>query len=327
MLNISPHSISFRLDRRLFPALRRAEGRRSGKVFIRLSAILSGLIIITLCLPWTQNIRARGQVSTLRPDQRPQTINSVIAGRIEKWYVQEGDYVKQGDTILFISEVKDEYFDPQLLTRTGEQLQSKEMSVRSYQEKVKALEYQVDALEEAGKLHLQQMQNKLLQSRLKVTSDSIDYEAKRINFHIATEQFNRMEQLQRDGLKSLTDLENRRLSLQKAQAEMISAENQLLGSKNEVLNAEVQLTLIRAQYREKMTKAESEKYAALSTMYDSEAMVTRLRNQYMNYSVRRGMHYITAPRKDMLPKRSGRAWERPSGKGKRSSVSCLPAMI
>ena len=89
-----------------------------------------------MLLPWTQNIRSRGQVTTLKPDQRPQTIHSIIAGRIEKWYVQEGDMVKKGDTILFVSEIKDEYFDPNLLSRTQEQLESKEMSVKSYMEKV-----------------------------------------------------------------------------------------------------------------------------------------------------------------------------------------------
>jgi hypothetical protein len=40
----------------------------------------------------------KGAVTTLKPNQRPQSIQSVISGRIEKWYVKEGDFVK--DTIL-----------------------------------------------------------------------------------------------------------------------------------------------------------------------------------------------------------------------------------
>ena len=38
--------------------------------------LIFGLII--LFLPWTQNIRSNGQVLTLRPEQRPQTINALI---------------------------------------------------------------------------------------------------------------------------------------------------------------------------------------------------------------------------------------------------------
>lgn len=83
--------------------------------------------------------------------------------------------------------------------------------------------------------------------------------------------------------------------MQKAQADMISAENKLLTSQNEVINASVELTSIQAQYRDDIAKAESEKYTAMSSMYDAEAVVTKLQNQYMNYSVRTGLYYITAP--------------------------------
>jgi multidrug resistance efflux pump len=253
-------------------------------------------------IPWTQNILSRGNVTTLRPDQRPQTIHSIIEGRIEKWFVQEGDYVNKGDTILFISEIKDEYFDPNLLSRTEEQLESKEMSVNSYMEKVKALDNQIDAMAQTGRLKLQQAQNKQKQAELKVISDSIDYKAAIINYEIAVEQLNRMQQLYNEGLKSLTDLEKRKMTMQKAQAEMISYENKLLTSQNEVINAQVELTSIQAQYRDDIAKAESEKFTALSNMYDAEAVVTKLQNQYMNYSMRIGMYYITAPQDGYITK-------------------------
>ena len=75
--------------------------------------ILIALVVI-MFLPWTQNIKAKGTVTTLRPEQRPQQINNVIAGRVVKWFVKEGDNVKEGDTILQMGEVKVDYFDPQL---------------------------------------------------------------------------------------------------------------------------------------------------------------------------------------------------------------------
>jgi multidrug resistance efflux pump len=261
-----------------------------------------GLLILAMFIPWTQNIRSRGNVTALRPDQRPQTIHSIIAGRIEKWYVQEGDFVNKGDTILYISEIKDEYFDPNLLTRTEEQLKSKEMSVYSYMEKVKAIDSQIDALVQTSGLKLQQAKNKFKQSKLKVTSDSIDFEAARINYDIVIEQYKRFKQLYDEGLKSLTDLEKRKMTMQKAQAEMISAENKLLTSQNEVINARVELTSIQAQYRDDIAKAESEKFTAMSNMYDAEAVVTKLQNQYMNYSLRTGMYYITSPQDGYITK-------------------------
>ena len=80
------------------------------------------LILIIMLLPWTQNIRARGTITTLRQEQRPQQVNTIIAGAAIKWYVKEGDFVKTGDTILQLGEVKVDCFDPQLVKRTEEQI-------------------------------------------------------------------------------------------------------------------------------------------------------------------------------------------------------------
>ncbi len=295
MLNISSNSLDPNLKKGKFRSLDKVEAKESSRRLIRVISGFGLVGFLILFLPWTQNIRSRGDVTTLKPNQRQQSIHSVIPGRIEKWFVQEGDNVKKGDTILFLSEVKDDYFDPQLLSRTEEQLKAKEMSVNSYMEKVKSLDNQIDALSQTGRLKYQQAQNKLKQAQLKIISDSMDYQASLINYQVADEQFKRMQQLYDDGLKSLTDLEKRKLTLQKAQAEKISYENKLLTTRNELINAQVELTSIRAQYRDDVSKAESEKFTALSNMYDAEATVTKLQNQYMNYSVRTGLYYVVAP--------------------------------
>ena len=51
-------------------------------------------------LPWTQNIRAKGQVTTLKQEQRPQQINTIIAGRVEKWWVKEGEYANEPKALI-----------------------------------------------------------------------------------------------------------------------------------------------------------------------------------------------------------------------------------
>ena len=307
MLNISKNSIEGKVDRSSFRSFSMVREYRAGKIFSRLLMMLFLLIIITMFLPWTQNIRSRGHVTTLQPDQRPQTIHSVIAGRIENWFVREGDLVKKGDTIVFISEIKDAYFDPQLLARTEEQIKAKELTVNSYMEKVKALDSQIDALLKTKELKIAQAKNYVQQTRLKIQSDSIEFQAAITLEDIALKQMKRAEQLYKEGLKSLTDLEARKLKLQQAQAKKISAESNLLSSKNELINVQVELSSIGNQYRDKLSKAESEKYAALSDMYNAEAIVTKMQNQYMNYSVRSGFYYIRAPQDGYITKaiRSG----------------------
>jgi len=75
-------------------------------------------------LPWTQNISSIGSVTTLYQDQRPQELNSIIPGRIVKWWVKEGDFVNKGDTILELADVKDDYLDTNLIKRTEAQLEA-----------------------------------------------------------------------------------------------------------------------------------------------------------------------------------------------------------
>lgn len=265
------------------------------------------LILLAMFLPWTQTIDCVGTITTLRPEQRPQTIHSTIAGRIERWYVKEGDHVRQGDTILYLSEIKDDYFDPALLNRTAAQIQAKASAVTSYQSKSDALERQVVALREAAAIKLQQTENKIQQAQLKITSDSISYEAAKTNSDIAARQYERMLSLYKNGLKSLTDMEDRQLKLQEAQAKEISSENKLLTSRNELLNAYAELGSVKNEYADKIAKAQSEQYEALSGGYDATANMMKLENQYSNYQQRRNLYYVTAPQTGFLARvlRSG----------------------
>lgn len=307
MLNISHNTLNKKVDLSSYNAIQKVFHKRHDKYFNRFLKIFAISVFIILFLPWTQNISGDGYLTTLKPDQRPQTIQSVIPGRIEKWYVQEGDFVQKGDTILFISEVKNEYFDPNLVARTGQQIKAKSMAVNSYQEKIKALENQAGALTKERGLKLQQARNKLLQSKLKVQSDSIDLEAAETNISIAERQYNRTVQLQEEGLKAVTDVEEKRLKLQETQAKLVSQENKLLASKNGVINAQVEINRVRAEYTDKISKSQSDRFTAQSNQFDAEAQVTKLENQYTNYEIRNNMHYIKAPQNGFINKtlRSG----------------------
>lgn len=294
MLNISKKNpITENIEQ--YSTVKNLTNRPHYKILNRIILYVSIFGVVILFLPWTQNISGSGAVTTLKPNQRPQTIQSAIAGRIEKWYVQEGDFVKKGDTILFISEIKEDYFDPNLVQNTKSQVDAKKMSGESYGGKVTSLSAQINAIENERILKLQQAQNKIRQAVLKVQSDSMDLEAVKTQIKIANTQFNRSVTLNKEGLKPLTDVEEKRLKLQEVEAKIITQENKLLGSKNELINSKVEINRISAEYAEKSSKAQSDQFTALSSQYDTEAQVNKLQNQYVNYQIRNGMYYIKAP--------------------------------
>ncbi|TDE06313.1 HlyD family secretion protein [Flavobacterium hiemivividum] len=294
MLNISDNNKPKLQSLDKYKTIQNLNNKAQYKVLNRIIALIALIGIGALFLPWTQNISGSGAVTTLKPNQRPQSIQSVISGRIEKWYVQEGDFVNKGDTILFISEIKEDYMDPNLVENTKNQVNAKKQSLQSYGSKVTTLSNQISSIEIEKKLKLEQANNKIKQSLLKIKSDSIDLVAAKTHLKIANTQYNRSLQLNLEGLKPMTDVEEKRLKLQEVDAKIITQENKLLTSKNEYINSKVETNRINAEYAEKVAKAQSDQYTALSNQYDTQAQVSKLENQYANYSIRNGMYYIKA---------------------------------
>ncbi|PQJ23442.1 HlyD family secretion protein [Tenacibaculum sp. SG-28] len=302
MLNISNNKLNAKVNLKEFKAFKKVDKQRHFKIFNRFLAAFAFAMFIILFLPWTQNVSGKGYVTTLTPDQRPQTIQSPIPGRIEKWYAKEGDFVQKGDTILHISEIKNEYQDPDLLYRTEQQKEAKSKSVLSYQEKIKALKTQVSALQKERELKIAQAKNKLEQSRLKVKSDSIELEAAKTNSTIAKKQYERTITLQKEGLKATRDVEEKRLKLQETQAKLIAKENDLLVSKNAVINAQIEIRSIEATYQDKISKSNSDRFTAESNRFEAEVEVSKLANKSSNYAIRNAMYYITAPQDGFINK-------------------------
>ncbi|HSF46665.1 MAG TPA: HlyD family efflux transporter periplasmic adaptor subunit [Chitinophagaceae bacterium] len=252
-------------------------------------------LLVILFLPWTQNIRARGSVTTLRQDQRPQQFPTIIPGRVVKWHVREGDYVKKGDTLVQIGEIKDDYLDPQLLQRTQEQLEAKKSANQSYQGKVKATGSQIAALLDARDLKMSELDNKVNQQLMKIRSDSADLVAATNDLNIKQEQFKRQKVMYDSGLVSLTQLEQRNQALQEASAKRMSAEIKLSNARQELLRLKIERNGEMQQYAEKISKAEGDRFQSISQIQTGQGEIAKLENQYMNYNIRSGLYTLISP--------------------------------
>lgn len=272
------------------------------KQFNRLSLGFLGVVAIIMFIPWTQNITGMGSVTTLKPNHRPQTVQSPIPGRIEEWFVQEGDYVTQGDTILRISEIKSEFFDEKLLDRTRNQIESKSATLVAYENKIKALENQVRALTTEQGLSIRQAKNRLKQCQFLIQSDSIDYAAAKINQVIAQTQFDRVVSLKKDGLKATKDVEEKRTKLQLAIAKSISQKNKLSESRNKALNAQIEMARISADFNDRIASAQSNLFTAKSNQLNGQVELSRMENSYSNFQKRTTLRFITAPQNGYINK-------------------------
>lgn len=303
MLNISPdNNIRKSFDPRQFKSMVKADLSSVKSTFQKWVLFFFLLILLTGFLPWTQNIQTTGNITTLLPEQRPQTIHSTIPGRIEKWYIREGDYVEKGDTIVFLSEIKAEYFDSKQLDRLEAQIKAKESSYGSYLDRVKALKDQKVGLEKELIYKRALLENKIIQNRLKVTSDSISLVQAKVDFQIAENQLQRTQTLFDEGIKSLTDLEIKKLKWQETSAYLISAENSFSISKAGLENAELELQMLEYEYNQKIAAVQSSIFSSFSTAFETDAEVNKLKIDASNLEVRNSYYYILAPQSGFITK-------------------------
>ncbi|PLR23029.1 RND transporter [Caulobacter zeae] len=79
------------------------------------AGIVASLAIL-LFVPWMQTAQGRGLVAAPDPTDRAQDVSALVGGRVERWYVQDGQHVEAGDPIARIADL-----DPNLLTRLAEE--------------------------------------------------------------------------------------------------------------------------------------------------------------------------------------------------------------
>jgi multidrug resistance efflux pump len=274
MLNLSKTRIDRIVEQEKLYSLRAIKTPRAGIIIARFFMVVLLIFIVMLFMPWQQNIRGTGKVTPFNPGNRPQTIETAIAGRIQKWHVQEGQYVERGDTIITLSEIRDRYFDPLLLLRLQQQIQAKEGSLVAKREKTSALSRQIAALK-------QEMKNKIDQATAKL-------EAEKIRFDNLKNQHDRNKMLYDAGNIPLTKFQEIEYKYRGAQADYV--------------NAQIELDRLQAEFLDKISKAESDRNQTEAEIFETEAELAKLRNEYANMQIRNQQYQIIAPQDGVVVK-------------------------
>ncbi len=254
-----------------------------------------GVVLVILFLPWQQNIRANGFVTALHPGERPQSVTNAVPGMIAEWFVDEGQFVRKGDPILRLTEIEDKFFDTLTLARMGQQVEAKRGAVINIGQKIASQKAQLKATIEARELSYQKALNKLEQARLKVSVDSADYAAARLDYQIAQVRFEQQKALFERGLVSQRDLESRQLKLQEAQAKESQTFNKLDVARAEYANARVELDAVLAEYDAKIAKIRAEIDEASYNRNDAEGSLAKLENERTNVAMRINQYIVRAP--------------------------------
>jgi len=271
----------------------------------RIKNIFWGLfivLILILFVPWTQNINTSGIVTTQFQEQRPQQINSVIPGKIIKWWVKEGDFVQKGDTIVELADTKDDYLDPRLIERTNDQLIAKKQKVDFYDNKISSINGQLIAIEAGFKLKESSIRNKIQQLERKILIDSAELAAAKIDLEVGTNQFNRAGKMLNDGIISLVDYERRTQSFNKAKAGFQEKQQKFLNTKQDVLIARIELNTLKQDVNDKLFKLKGEIASSNTEKSTVIAEVAKNENELSNYRIRGSQKWLVAPQTGQIIK-------------------------
>ncbi|NJC34245.1 multidrug efflux pump subunit AcrA (membrane-fusion protein) [Sphingomonas jejuensis] len=99
-------------------------------------AIAVGILVF---VPWVQTAQGQGQVIALDPDDRARSVSSLISGRVEQFYVRDGQHVDAGDPIVRIVDV-----DPGLLDRLRAERRQIEAQIAAIQQARSVAQIDVD---------------------------------------------------------------------------------------------------------------------------------------------------------------------------------------
>jgi len=295
MLNISLKSVSKYIDKSQYESYKRLDSRTNSKSLLKILVVMFFIFVIFMFLPWTQNIRSTGKVTTLNPYDKPQNIQALIGGRIEQWYVTEGDIVQAGDTIARLTEAKEDYFDPELISNTEDQRDAKLKSADAYSSKRQFLKDQMSALLALQESKLKQLDLKMQQLDLEAQSVIQDISAAETKIENATNQLDRMQQMYDKGIKSLTDLESKRFAKRQANAKLVSQKNKLQKVETEKLNIKQEIELTLSDYEQKIAKVESEINSADSYRYTLMGESSKLESKLNQLEQRQQAFVITSP--------------------------------
>jgi len=307
MLNITKESISAHINKSDFKTFKNLENRTNSNWLLKLLVIIFVLLILCLFLPWTQNIRSNGTVTTLNPFDKPQEIQTLIGGKIDRWYITQGDVVSVGDTIAILTEAKEDYLDPQILDNTKEQQIAKLKSADAYLNKRDFLSEQLISIAELRDAKLEQLKIKESQINLKMATAQLELDAANTYLENATNQLDRMVIMHEKGIKSLTDLETKRLSMREANAKVISQRNKLDGLVNEKANILQEVEVVEADFNQKYSKLESEITSADSYRFSMIGESNKLQSKFNSIQQRQNAFVITSPIEGRITKvlRSG----------------------
>lgn len=279
-----------------FNSFKQVSSPKFERPFITILVIMLAIAILALIIvPWQQSIPGTGEVTVFTPSSRPQTIHSQIDGRISKWHVIEGEWVKAGQLLVELEEVSSAYLDNRQSHRLKEQREALQQQLKVVSDLNILLNQQINTQKTLQKNAVPAAQLKQLQASEKSLAAEQALAAAKQNLLTAQLNFDRLTTLYEKGLRSKRDLELATLDYENAQSQKRSAEAQLEVIQQEVNIAGFERGKIAAETLSKQQDVQAKLAESLQKKASLVKEIAALDIQINNLSGRIDQRKIKAP--------------------------------
>lgn len=245
------------------------------------------LLIGLVLAPWQQTIPGEGRVIAQAPLDRQQRVEAPIAGRIVRWYVQEGTQVEAGDKVVELADN-----DPNLVDRLERQRRAAEDKLAAALQQAASLATRITSIERTSDLKVQAAEFKIEQSAAKVRVSEQKLTAAKALLRADKLNARRRRELARTGLASERDKELAVAKRGKSEADVSAARADIAAAKADLASSKAYRREVEADMAAKIDKARSE-------LRKAESDVAEARDKLASIEVklaRQASQVVVAPR-------------------------------
>jgi len=198
-----------------FDALNHVQVRPFVHRHMRISFGVFIVLVLLLFLPWQQTVKGIGTVTALNPVERNYKIVATIDGVIDHFYVKENQYVKKGDKLFSMRDLDMDYQGrlSNIISQYRAKLENMKLSDENLNKNLKQQDELFGIGEKIYDTKLEQLNNTISAILLQQTALKNQYKIETINYKRAQRLFS-------DGIESKRNLELKKLTYLKAQAQV-----------------------------------------------------------------------------------------------------------
>jgi multidrug efflux pump subunit AcrA (membrane-fusion protein) len=229
-------------------------------IAVLLFVVLGLVCAVLVYVPWQQSISGTGKIIILSPMQRPQNIEAQISGRLKRWFVIDGQNVKEGQLIAELTDIDPKFLDQAQAKKISAQRQALVARRTATQMRKSALEKQLASLKRSQGAAIPSAQERTQQAKDRIYAAEQAVEAAKQNTITTELNLKRVKDLFDKGLRSKRDQELAELDNARALTDLERAEAAL-----EVARRDQKLATLDQD------KVAADTEAAISTVYSAIA--------------------------------------------------------